>query len=248
MSAQFSSETYLPFSRQDVFSWYTRPGALTRLHPPFAGEVLQEPQDGPVEGSESVITLNLPGLLGTSLTAASSLVGSLLPLNPPSRVTWRSRHEDFRAGRGFTDVMVSGPMRSWRHEREFFDEGPGTLLRETVTYDVPGSARIPQAAADRLHGIVETQLRRIFAYRERQMTEDLAFHQSHGRLASQQNEHSGAAPEEAPQPQVVAVTGASGMVGTHVCALLGGAGIQVRRMVRRDLSGTWQNTDADEIA
>ncbi|MGO1524095.1 MAG: TIGR01777 family oxidoreductase [Nesterenkonia sp.] len=252
MSHQFSSETYVPFSREDVFSWYTRPGALTRLHPPFAGEVLQEPEGGPVEGSESVITLNLPGLLGTSLTAASGLVGSVLPINPPSRVTWRSRHEDFEDGRGFTDVMVSGPMRSWRHERQFLDEGPGTLLRETVTYELPATARLPRSAADRLHRMFEPQLRRIFAYRERQMREDLAFHQSHGRLASQQDEHdqdehSGTS-DEAHQPQVVAVSGASGMVGTQVCALLGGAGIQVRRLVRRDLSGTWQDTGVEEIA
>ena len=33
MSHQFSSETYVPFSREDVFSWYTRPGALSPAAP-----------------------------------------------------------------------------------------------------------------------------------------------------------------------------------------------------------------------
>ena len=250
MSHQFSCETYFPFPREDVFAWYTSPGALTRLHPPFAGAVLQEPAQGPVDGARSVISLNLPGLLGTSLTAAAGLLGSVIPVTPPSRVTWRSRHEDFRAGRGFADVMVSGPLRSWRHDREFVDDGPGTLLRETVTYELPGERRLPKAAAERLHRMFDTQLRRIFDYREHQTTEDLAFHQSHGRLDSQRPAVEDEGPDDDPtvSPQVVAVSGASGMVGTQVCALLGGAGIQIRRLVRRDLSGTWQNSGEDEIA
>lgn len=233
MSPQFSYETYLPFAREDVFTWYTRPGALTRLHPPFGGEVLEEPVGGPVNGATSVITLNLPGLLGTGLSAAAGFAGSVLKATPPSRVRWRSRHEDFREGRGFADVMVAGPMRSWRHDREFSDDGPGTMLRETVTCEFPITRRLPPKALDKLYDRFEVELRRIFDYRERQTTQDLAFHQSLGRLASQQQQGSDGAWAPWPQPQVVAVSGASGMVGTQVCALLEGAGIQVRRMVRR---------------
>lgn len=231
MSPQFSYETYLPFPREDVFDWYTRPGTLTRLHPPFGGEVLEEPAEGPVDGATSVITLNMPGLLGTSLSAAMGFAGSVLPITPPSRVAWRSRHEKFRAGHSFADVMVSGPMRSWRHDREFTDEGPGTLLRETVTYEFPVLSRMPQVAAGQVHRLFEAELRRIFDYRARQTTQDLAFHQSHGRLSTQLQENYDA--DRAAGPRVVAVSGASGMVGTQVAALLGGAGIEVRRLVRR---------------
>lgn len=250
MSPQFNYETYIPFLRADVFDWYTRPGTLTRLHPPFGGEVLEEPDQGPVNGATSVITLNLPGMLGTSLSAAIGFAGSVLPVTPPSRVSWRSRHENFRAGHSFADVMVSGPMRSWRHDREFTDEGPGTLLRETVTYEFPVLSRMPRAAAEQVHRRFEAELRRIFDYRGRQTTQDLAFHQSLGRLSTQLQEVDDDA-DRAGRPRVVAVSGASGMVGTQVCALLGGGGIEVRRLVRRRANSQaevrQQSTD-DQIA
>jgi uncharacterized protein len=232
---QFQYETYLPFSREDVFTWYTRPGALTRLHPPFAGSVRQEPPNGPVNGAGSVITLNLPGLLGTSATAAAKTLTSMLPFRVPSSLKWTSRHEDFEQGRSFSDVMVSGPMRSWRHHREFSDEGSGTMLRESVTYEFPVLSHLPPPATKLLHRVFENELRRVFDFRTRQTTEDLAFHQSHGTLASQKHvsdAHSTHMPE---LPRVVAVSGASGLIGTQVCALLGGAGIEVRRLTRRAL-------------
>lgn len=242
---QFEYETYFPFSRDDVFTWYTRPGALTRLHPPFAGSVEQEPPNGPVDGASSVIMLNLPGLLGTSATAAAGTLSSMLPIRVPSSVKWTSRHEDFEPGRSFSDVMVSGPMRSWRHHREFSDEGSGTMLRETVTYEFPVLAHLPQAATQLLHRVFESELRRIFDFRTRQTTEDLAFHQAHGTLAGQQGEDANHSVPSPKLPRVVAVSGAAGMIGTQVCALLGGAGIDVRRLVRRDLGGS-ESTGASD--
>lgn len=233
---RFEQETYLPFARDDVFAWYTRPGALTRLVPPFAGEVLEEPVDGPVDGATSRLSLTLPTLLGTGADAAAGMLGSVLPGRIPRRVTWVSRHEDFRPGHGFTDVMVSGPMHSWRHEREFHDDGPGTVLHETITYEMPAAPRLPGPVRRRIHRVFEAELRRIIDHRAHQSVQDLAFHQSTGHLASQQRErrsHLDSDTEDAtPGPQVVAVSGASGMIGTQVCALLGGAGLEVRRLVR----------------
>lgn len=234
---QFQYETYLPFPREDVFTWYTRPGALTRLHPPFAGSVVEEPVGGPVNDAGSIIRLNLPGLLGTSAAAAAASLSTVLPFRIPSSLTWTSRHEDFEQGRSFSDVMVSGPMRRWQHDRRFSDEGAGTILQETVTYEFPLLPRLPHGVGSLIDRLFSDELRRIFDFRTRQTTEDLAFHQSHGTLATQQyTRQDGPAPTRQ-VPRVVAVSGASGLIGTQVCALLGGAGIQVRRLVRRDLSG-----------
>ncbi|NDK32938.1 TIGR01777 family oxidoreductase [Nesterenkonia haasae] len=247
---QFHYETYLPFSREDVFTWYTRAGALTRLHPAFAGSVRQEPPNGPVNGSGSVITLNLPGLLGTSATAAAKTLSSMLPFAVPSSMKWTSRHEDFEQGRSFSDVMVSGPMRSWRHYREFIDDGSGTMLRETVTYEFPALSHLPQAVTKQLHRVFENELLRVFDFRTRQTTEDLAFHQAHGTLESQQHDAAANSAQMRDFPRVVAVSGASGMVGPQVCALLGGAGIKVRHLVRRDLSSpnTSARRNSEDIA
>lgn len=243
---QFTYETYLPFSRDDVFTWYTRSGALTRLHPPFAGSVREEPPNGPINGAGSVITLNLPGLLGTSATAAAKTLSSLLPFPIPSSLPWTSRHEDFVQGQSFSDVMVSGPMRSWHHYREFSDEGSGTMLNETLTYEFQVLSHLPSTVTKHLHHVFENELRRIFDFRTRQTTEDLAFHQSHGTLASQTDDASVNGTESPSLPRVVAVSGASGMIGTQVCAILGGAGVDVRRLVRRDLSGSTATPPAEE--
>ncbi len=219
----FEHSSYLPFSREDVFSWYSRPGALTRLHPPFAGRVISEPSHGLTDGSESTLGINLPGLLGTSLTAAAGLISSHTGLPLRTWQQWDARHSDFRFGSGFSDHIISGPLSSWHHEREFTDEGEGTRLVEKVHYQLPLIRRTPAAVAEAASSRFESELRRIFDYRERQTAEELAFHHNVGSLSSSVHQS---------RVRVVAVSGASGTVGQQVCAILGGAGIEVRPMVR----------------
>lgn len=223
-----SYESHLPFARENVFSWYERPGALVRLHPPFAGRVLEEPTDGLSPGSESVLGINLPGLLGTSLSSATDLLGGLTSLPLRGWARWRARHTDYQPDERITDEMVSGPAKSWRHERRFEDDGAGTLLRETITYQLPAAGRLPDSGQKLIQRQFEAAMRRIVDFRTRQSTADLAFHQSHHSLATQRTGSDAAAG----RPGVVAVSGASGMIGQQVCALLGGAGIEVRPMVR----------------
>lgn len=236
--ATFTYTTYLPFNREDVFDWYCRPGALTRLHPPFAGRVIAEPSHGISEGSESQLGINMPGLFGVAFSAAADIaapaLSKVLPGAPRGWVHWRARHTDVVPHRGFADVMVSGPASSWRHDRSFDDDGEGTLLHETVEYELPVLSRVPARARDLAQRRFEEQLRRIFAYRERQTIADLAFHQQHGRLRSQLTGAGvGAGSEAGPEPiTTVAVSGSSGLIGAQVCALLGGAGFRVRRLVR----------------
>src|SRR5699024_7917199 len=100
---------------------------------------------------------------------------------------------------------------SWVHERSFDDDGPGTVMTDRVTFELPR----PLAGRFAERRIL-AELGRIFAYRERQLLADLAFH-------SQQEA----------TPRTVAVTGASGMIGRQVAALLGGGGHRVLPMVRR---------------
>ncbi|WP_218220362.1 TIGR01777 family oxidoreductase [Nesterenkonia sp. Act20] len=227
----FEYETHLPFHREDVFDWYSRPGALVRLHPPFAGRVLEEPSNGLQDGSESVLGMNLPSIFGTTLAGLADMAGSASSLPVRGYTKWRARHTDFVPGRGFADEMISGPAKSWRHDRSFEDDGTSMVLREKVTYELPLIDKLPAAVQKVAARQFEAELHRIFAFRERQSRDDLAFHQAHGRLASQQSLDSHHVPESAPV-KVVAVSGASGLIGRQVCALLGGAGIEVRRMVR----------------
>jgi ligand-binding SRPBCC domain-containing protein len=48
-------------------------------------------------------------------------------------VRWHARHEPGPTPTSFADVMVSGPMRYWRHEHIFEPEGDGVRLIDRIT-------------------------------------------------------------------------------------------------------------------
>src|SRR5690606_38011000 len=106
----------------------------------------------------------------------------------------------------------SGPLRSWRHEH-LFDDAPdgGTVMTDRIEFDLPA----PVANAWTT-GRIRAELERMFAYRARLVTGDLAFH-SRIHLA----------------PRTIAVTGSTGLIGRQVHALLAGGGHRLLRLVRR---------------
>lgn len=127
-------------------------------------------------------------------------------------VPWTAEHHGFVPGREFRDRMLKGPLASWEHHHRFADDGhEGTVVTDTVEYSaLPGD----RAFGDRLMG---PALGRQFEARARRLAADLEFHARHpGR------------------PLTVAVTGASGTIGTQLSALLGTGGHTVRRFVRRE--------------
>ncbi|WP_197511214.1 SDR family oxidoreductase [Tessaracoccus coleopterorum] len=138
--------------------------------------------------------------------------GSELPLRVgigPVGVDWLVRHVELVDNQRFVDEQVHGPFRSWRHEHDFSD-GPdgGTVITDTVTWELPRA--VPRS-------VVERQLAGLFAFRERQLRGDLALLARLGTPSS-----------------TVVVSGASGLVGTQLTALLTTAGHRVVRLVRRD--------------
>lgn len=214
----FSYETHLPYPRAEVFRWFSRPGALVRLTPSFFGTILAEPSDGINPGSRAAMGVGAPGGLGMWLGSAAGTVRGMLP--PPAarlkwtrpEVRWDALHTELVPGESFTDVMAKGPLASWTHEHSFRDGGPGsTVMTDTVRYELPAPAR-----RDWVRSRFEAELARMFAFRERQLLGDLAFHAAH-----------------AGEPLTIAVTGASGQVGRQLCALLGGGGHNVLKLVRR---------------
>jgi uncharacterized protein (TIGR01777 family) len=241
---QFEFTTRLPHPREQVFAWFARPGALTRLSPPFAGSVRREPSRGIAVGSTAKIGIGAPGMLGLGLGAAMGSIAPLLHLPGWARpeVRWDARHVQLDPGRSFTDIMDSGPLASWQHRHVFEDDGGGTLMRDIVTYALPLTGARPGDArwagpSNWTRARFEAELTRFFAYRERQLRGDLAFHERHGGLGN------GAGASGGQAPQTIAVAGASGLIGTQLCALLTGGGHHVIRLVRRPARGpdeiTW---------
>lgn len=215
----FRHTTVLPFPRAEVFTWFTRPGALVRLTPSFLGSVIAEPGDGINPGSTASMGVGAPGGLGMWLGAALGTVQGVLPEGLRSlnavrpQLRWDALHTELVPDESFTDVMTSGPLTSWTHHHAFADgPAPGsTVMTDTVGYEMP-----PVPPREWAMRRFEAELGRMFAYRARQLEDDLAFHRAHpGR------------------PLTVAVTGASGLIGTQLCALLTGGGHTVVKLVRR---------------
>lgn len=141
-------------------------------------------------------------------TEASSLRDGAADLTLPGGIRWVATHEPetYEPSRRFVDRLTSwplAPMLEWRHDHRFaaVDEDHTRVTDHVQT-------RLPSR-----------MLRPMFAYRQRQLVDDLA---SHRRATSFRAE-----------PMTVAVTGSSGLVGNALCALLTTGGHRVVRLVRR---------------
>jgi len=185
MGIEYESVVEQPLD--EVFAWHTRPGAMTRLVPPW------QPM--------------------TVVAEAESLADGRAVLGLPGGLRWIAQHErdGFDPPHRFVDALSSAGPRSlpprvigwWRHTHEFFDApGGGTRVRDEVDTTVPGAA-----------------LRPTFVYRHRQLADDLAAHRD--------------AAAAGMRPLVVAITGASGLVGSALTAFLTTGGHRVIRLVRR---------------
>jgi len=142
---------------------------------------------------------------------AGSLRDGRAVLLMPGGVRWVAAHQPdgYNPPHQFVDQLVSAGLSSvlsWRHTHMFSAEGEAEAENETrVTDEV--QTPVPAAA-----------LKQMFAYRHRQLAADLAAHHW-ARLHRS-------------EPLTVAVTGASGLVGTALTALLGTGGHRVIKLVR----------------
>lgn len=129
----------------------------------------------------------------------------------PFRTRWVAQHRDAVSGRQFVDEQVEGPFARWIHTH-LFEPLPGDRCRYTdrIEYELPGGAAGALGA-----GRVRTRLERTFRHRHATLAADLAMHARH-----------------AGGPLTVAVTGATGLLGRALVALLQTGGHRVRRVTR----------------
>ncbi|MGK2881014.1 MAG: TIGR01777 family oxidoreductase [Mycobacterium sp.] len=187
-----------------VFAWHGRPGAMSRLIPPWS----------PM----------------SAISEARSLSDGMAVLGLPGPLQWVARHNphDYDPPHRFVDELSydgprSWPTRAvgwWRHVHDFAEDST-TSTRVTDRVDTP----VPAAL-----------LRSMFVYRHRQLAADLTAHRD--------------AAEAGLGPLVVAVTGASGLVGSALCAFLTTGGHRVVRLVRRRPNAAderyWETSQPDE--
>jgi ligand-binding SRPBCC domain-containing protein len=79
----------------------------------------------------------------------------------PAKVRWEAHIVEHLEDR-FTDIMLKGPMRWWRHTHTCLPEGDGCLYTDNVEYRSYFGAKIDDT-------ILRRVMERLFAYRHRQM-------------------------------------------------------------------------------
>ncbi len=148
-------------------------------------------------------------------------------------VRWVAQHRDAIPARQFVDEQVQGPFAQWRHSHLFIAEPadvPGCQLTDSIEWQLPGGGLGRWLAG----GHVEALLKRTFAFRHRRTRVDL---DRHAAFAAQKRLR-------------VAISGASGLVGTALTAYLETAGHTVQRLVRRVGAGPEEiqwNPDAGTV-
>ncbi|MCP3138764.1 TIGR01777 family oxidoreductase [Pyxidicoccus xibeiensis] len=132
----------------------------------------------------------------------------------PISQRWVAEHTAYVEGSLFQDAQVSGPFSKWVHTHRMWPEpaSDSSILEDEIEYVLPVG---PLGSAFG-NGFTRKKLSRMFAYRHRVTREDL---RRHAAFAGQ-------------GPLTVAVTGASGLVGSSLTPFLTTGGHRVKRLVR----------------
>lgn len=138
----------------------------------------------------------------------------------PIATTLVAVHEEVDPPRQFVDRQERGPFGSWRHRHRFIEgEGGGSVLEDSIAYDLPFG---PLGAL--IRGPFHAELDRQFAFRHARTRADLRRHAEIAALFGARRLR-------------VGVTGATGLVGTQLCAFLSTGGHEVVRFTRSARAG-----------
>ncbi|MEM6688553.1 MAG: TIGR01777 family oxidoreductase [Planctomycetota bacterium] len=149
-------------------------------------------------------------------------------------VRWVAEHTAYEPPQRFADRQVSGPFALWEHEHRFESSSghENSRLIDSIAY------RLPLGALGGVFGGGQAlrTIEAMFAYRHRVTRDDLSLLEKY-KL----------------EPKTIAVSGASGLVGKNLCAMLRLLGHRVLRIVRRpeeseDTIAVWdQPSDAKRL-
>lgn len=137
----------LPLSPEQSFAFFEDPRNLSEITPDWLDFRMtgRGPMSSVYEGAEFDYTIRWLGV----------------------PIPWRGRIADYHRPERFTDIQVRGPYRSWVHLHVFRPVPEGTLMKDTVTYEVP------YGQAGRLvhRLLIRRQLEDIFRYRAIRISE-----------------------------------------------------------------------------
>lgn len=150
----FEWTSEVPLAAETTFDWHAQPGALTRLSPHWAQEIVEESYPPIAPGSVAQVRTSMPGSYGLVRRPFSSVHSE-----GPSRFS-------------FVDELKKGPLSQWKHTHEFTSVAGGTKIDDHIEF-----AMAPQGfeAIDRslTHNLEAT-----FEARHRRMLMDIKFLES----------------------------------------------------------------------
>ena len=125
-----------------------------------------------------------------------------VPLGPFG-ISWTAEHGPCVPGRSFSDRQVAGPFAVWEH-RHLFEPAAGaaSTLVDEVRYALPGGRWALPARP-----FARREIERLFTYRQRVTAVDAGWHRRYGG-----------------RPMKVAVTGATGLIGSALVPFLRSGG------------------------
>ena len=136
----------------------------------------------------------------------------------PAGFRWVAVHREHVAGRRFVDEQVEGPFAHWVHEHRFEPDGPSaSRYTDRIEFGPPFGALGAAAGA----WLARPRAERMLAYRHATLRDDL---EAHGRFRDRPRLH-------------VAVTGASGLLGSALVPFLTTGGHSVTGVTRRRARG-----------
>ncbi len=187
-------ESFVHSSRIDqplekVFAWHIREGAFERLKPPW-------------EQFE---------VIGRSGSIQNNGIVKLRTKIGPLSMKWVVRHAEYIPERQFKDIQIKGFFPSFVHLHLFERFGTSCILEDRIEYSLP-AGRIGRLAA---HRFVDRNLRKIFDYRHRTISQDLRTHSVINRIRKSE------------KPLTIAITGSSGFVGKALMPFLTTGGHRV---------------------
>jgi ligand-binding SRPBCC domain-containing protein len=136
------TDVWLPRPRDEVFAFFSQPANLESLTPPWLHFRILTP--GPIVMGR-----------GTLIDYRIRVHG--VP------ISWRSEISVWSPPSEFVDVQVRGPYRRWRHTHSFEQARGGTVVRDSVEFEVPFSFVVGR--------FVRRDVEKIFAYRSQALLE-----------------------------------------------------------------------------
>ncbi|NNE00582.1 MAG: TIGR01777 family protein [Pirellulaceae bacterium] len=125
---------------------------------------------------------------------------------------WVAEHTHYDPPTLFADTQISGPFAKWNHRHHFIQAGDeSSLIKDEIQYRLPGGS------LGRLFGgsMAQRTIESMFSYRHQVTRDDLQLFNQYPT-----------------SPLTVAISGASGLVGAQLSALLSLLGHRTLRIVR----------------